>query len=73
MSKITMRAEAEALERGAEILAKSAFGRPGPSQAVSQLQQALEILLRKEAERVRHKLRSRAERLAGVFTEEVAA
>lgn len=72
MSNATMKAEADALERGAEILKGRIFASPGPAQAVSQLEQALEILLRKEAARVRFRLHKRESAMAGIFEESPA-
>lgn len=69
MSSATMKAEADALERGAEILKSRLFSSPGPTPAVCQLEQALEILLRKEAARVRFKLHKRESAMAGIFPE----
>lgn len=62
MSKATMNAEADTLEREAEILKRGQFATPGPTQAVSQLEQALEILLRK-----------RDAAMGGIFREEAPA
>lgn len=73
MSNATMRAEAEALERGAEILAKSAVSAPGPSQGIGHLERALEIMLRKEAERVRYRLQKRGAIFGGSGLQEVTA
>jgi hypothetical protein len=61
MSKLTvLKAEAEAMELAAEILAKSMFAPGGVSPSVLQLGRALEILLRNEAARSRRKLRDGA-------------
>lgn len=59
MSRVQMATEADTLERGAEILAKAIFSQPYPSPAVHDLERALEILFRKEAERMRFELRGR--------------
>lgn len=61
--------EADTLERGAAILAKSVHGH-GPES--EQLGRALELLLRAEAERKRLKLRN-GRSLAALFPDEVAA
>jgi len=58
-AKDTMQAEAEALERGAEILAQSQVTPPDAGPAVAALEKALEVLLRKEAERMRFELRGK--------------
>lgn len=55
MNRELMEAEAQALEQGAKIIAKPFIGSPGPD--LTQLAQALEILLKNEAARTRHKLR----------------
>ena len=62
-------AEADALERGAAILAKSGLG-AGP--ALEQLGRALELLMRGEAERKRLKLRN-GRSLAQMFPDEMPA
>ncbi len=61
MSKLKTKteAEAEALERGASILARSIFATPGGSRDVTELEKAIRILMEKEAERMRFELRGR--------------
>lgn len=75
MSKLTnrirtMECEADALERGADVLARSGFGNAGP--ALEGLGRALELVLRKEAERTRYKARN-GKTLAELYPDEAPA
>lgn len=65
-------ADAEALELGANVLAKSVNACGGSSPAVATVEKALEILLRKEAERMRFEARGRKS-LAVLFPDKAEA
>jgi hypothetical protein len=66
MNRARMEAEANLLQMGAEILARSIFADGGASADVLRLEQAFEVLLRKEAERTMRELRGR-KTLADLF------
>lgn len=68
----TKECEADALEAGAAILAQSAHAFGGTSPAVSAVEKALEIMLRKEAERTRREMRG-GKSLSELFPDRVPA